>query len=75
MMGVSPSTCNMRVYFNGKNVAQTPAASTYDILNLQINVTSQAGINSLGIYGMGHEDHNGTTIDNVRLSPLVNFNR
>lgn len=56
-------------------MAQTPAASTYDILNLQINVTSQAGINSLGIYGMGHEDHNGTTIDNVRLSPLVNFNR
>lgn len=71
----SPSTSGLRIYWNGKNVAQQPTANDDLIHALTVNLTSVPGANTIVIQAMGHDDGLGTTIDNVGVYPFVDYHR
>jgi hypothetical protein len=55
--GFSPSTSGLRIYWNGKNVAQEPTATDDLVHSITLNLTSIVGINTIIIQAMGHDDH------------------
>lgn len=55
--GYSPSTSGLRIYWNGKNVAQEPTANDDLIHTITTNFSSVAGTNTLIIQAMGADDH------------------
>lgn len=51
-------------------MAQQPTATDDLIHQITLNLTTEVGLNTIIIQAMGHDDDEGTTIDDVGIYPI-----
>lgn len=74
-MGSDPSSNGIRVYWNGRNVANYPTSNDDSIYQIVLNLTTISGVNTVRIEALGHDDGTGTEMDNVGIYPYIQYNR